>query len=67
MYVTKCVVPDVLRGVKMSHSDDRVTIFHGSTEPIIACGFHATYYLPEVYEAAREPFTRRGSAQLTLF
>lgn len=50
----RCVIPDVLHGVRMSHSDDLVTIYHGSTEPITACGFHARYYLPEVYRAARE-------------
>lgn len=49
-----CIIPDLWHGVKMSHSDDLVTIYHGSTEPIIACGFHARYYLPEVYRAARE-------------
>jgi hypothetical protein len=52
--MSACIVPDMLRGVRMSHSDDLVTIYHGSTEPITACGFHVAYYLPEVYEAARE-------------
>jgi len=50
---TNCIVPDVLRGVRMSHSDDTVTIYHGTTRPVVACGFHAKYYLAEVYEAAR--------------
>lgn len=51
----KCIVPDQLRGVKMHHSDDLVTVFYGAADgPLTACGFHATYYLPECYEAARE-------------
>ena len=52
--MSACIVPDMLRGVRMSHSDDLVTIYHGSTEPITACGFCATYYLQEVYRCARE-------------
>ena len=49
-----CMVPDVLRGVRMSHSDDLVEVWHGMDTPAIACGFCATYYLPEVFEAHRE-------------
>jgi hypothetical protein len=49
-----CILPDESLGVRRHHSDDRVTIFHGSTDPIVACGFHATYYLEECYRASRE-------------
>jgi hypothetical protein len=50
----RCVIPDLWHGVKMSHSGDLVTIYHGSTEPVTACGFCVRYYLPEVYRAYRE-------------
>lgn len=50
----RCMVPDVLRGVKMSHSGDLVEVWHGMDTPAVACGFHATYYAPEVFEAHRE-------------
>lgn len=49
-----CVVPDVLRGVRMSHSDDLVAVWHGYDEPALACGFHAQHYAQEVYAAHRE-------------
>jgi hypothetical protein len=54
MSAARCVIPDLWHGVKMSHSDDLVTIFHGSTEPVTACGFCVRYYLPEAYRAYRE-------------
>lgn len=48
------MVPDILRGVRMIHSDDLVEVWHGLETPAVACGFHARYYLPEVFEAHRE-------------
>lgn len=50
----QCMVPDVLRGVKMSHSGDTVEVWHGLDTPAVACGFHATYYAPEVFAAHME-------------
>jgi hypothetical protein len=47
--MSDCMIPNPLRGVKMSHSDDVVEIYHGHTEPAVACGFHARYYLDEVF------------------
>ena len=46
-----CVVPDILRGVRMSHSEDVVEVWHGRETPARACGFHAKYYAYEVFEA----------------
>lgn len=48
---TRCMVPDVLRGVKMSHSGDLVEVWHGLDTPAVGCGFHATYYAHELFEA----------------
>jgi hypothetical protein len=30
-----------------NHSKDRVTVWHGSTTPLILCGFHEQNYLRE--------------------
>jgi hypothetical protein len=49
-----CMVPSMLRGVRMSHSDDLTAVFHGNVQPAIACGFHAAHYAPEVFAAHRE-------------
>jgi hypothetical protein len=51
--MAKCILGDQTRGVPRHHSEDTVTIFHGSAQPALACGFHATYYLDEVYAATR--------------
>jgi hypothetical protein len=62
---TRCMVPDTLRGVKMSHSDDAVTVWHGASRtntvtgevtalPALACGFCATYSSDELYRAHAE-------------
>jgi ABC-type arginine transport system permease subunit len=34
-----------------THSGDLTAIYHGHTEPARACGFHAAYWLPEVFAA----------------
>ena len=49
----KCIVPDLLRGVRMHHSDDLTEVHHGYATPTLVCGFHATYYMPEVAEARK--------------
>lgn len=40
---TRCMIPDEIHGVRMSHSGDLVEVWHGMDTPAIACGFHATY------------------------
>lgn len=49
----RCMVPDVLRGVRTSHSDDVVEVWHGMDTPAVGCGFHATYYTSELFEVHR--------------
>lgn len=52
--MSQCIVPDTFNGVRRSHSDDLVEVFHGYATPTTACGFHATYYMPEVSRARAE-------------
>lgn len=49
----RCMIPDVLRGVKMHHSDNLVEVWHGLATPAVGCGFHAAYYSAELFEAHR--------------
>ena len=33
-----------------NHSRDRVAVYHGTEEPMILCGYHASQVSPEFYE-----------------
>lgn len=37
-----------------NHSEDRFTVWHGSTTPLILCGFHERYFLQEAFALKRE-------------
>ena len=51
LITSECVVPSILRGVRMTHSGDMVEVWHGKETPARACGFHAKYYAHEVFAA----------------
>ena len=42
-----------------NHSSDTHEIHHGYASPAIACGYHATHFKREVFEAHREEMNAR--------
>jgi hypothetical protein len=47
--VPPCALP------ALHHSDDRVTVYHGRTSPVVVCGFHAQWeWLPEALNTLNE-------------